>query len=176
VPWVWPRYRVPDWRAHRRSYAVDVEESRLAIASALGASCTVNAQQTDAVQAIKLLTAGRGADIVLEAAGNEAGLRTSVEVCRPGGEVVWLGKVGVNEEVAFRWGSLMQEKRITRSSYGGAQTASDFPALARSYLSGALNLDELISRRICLDEINSGFDDLRARRGVRSVIMFDDRA
>jgi S-(hydroxymethyl)glutathione dehydrogenase/alcohol dehydrogenase len=70
----------------------------------------------------------------------------------------------------------MGEKRITRSSYGGARTATDFPLLAESYLRGALKLDELISQRIALDEINRGFDDLRAGRAIRSVIVFGDAA
>jgi S-(hydroxymethyl)glutathione dehydrogenase / alcohol dehydrogenase len=111
---------------------------------------------------------------VLEAAGNEAAFRLSTESCRVGGEIIWLGKVGINQDVSFRWGALMGEKRITRSSYGGAQTATDFPALARSYLRGELLLDQLITQRIALEDINRGFDDLKAGRAIRSVIMFGD--
>jgi S-(hydroxymethyl)glutathione dehydrogenase/alcohol dehydrogenase len=95
-----------------------------------------------------------------------------VEAVRPGGQVVWLGKIGVNEEVAFRWGSLMQEKRITRSSYGGANPARDFPMLARAYLDGKLKLDEMISARIGLEQINDGFAALRRGETVRSVVVF----
>ena len=62
---------------------------------------------------------------------------------------------------------------MIRSSYGGAQTAQDFPILARSYLSGDLKLDELITRRIWLEQINEGFADLRAGRAIRTVITFD---
>ena len=68
----------------------------------------------------------------------------------------------------------MGEKRITRSSYGGARTVTDFPILARSYLGGELKLDELITQRIALDDINRGFDDLRAGRAIRSVIVFGE--
>jgi S-(hydroxymethyl)glutathione dehydrogenase/alcohol dehydrogenase len=67
----------------------------------------------------------------------------------------------------------MGEKRIIRSSYGGAQTAQDFPFLPRLYLNGKLKLDELITRRIALDQINEGFDDLRMGRAIRTVIVFD---
>ena len=115
---------------------------------------------------------GRGADVVIEAAGRPESFRLSMEAVRPGGQVVWLGKTGVNEEVAFRWGSLMQEKRITRSSYGGAQPAQDFPLLARAYLDGTLKLDEMISARIPLEAINEGFAALKRGETVRSVIMF----
>ena len=49
--------------------------------------------------------------------------------CAPAGQVVWLGKVNVNQDVSFRWGSLMGEKRIVRSSYGDARPRRDFPWL-----------------------------------------------
>lgn len=81
----------------------------------------------EAVDVARVLTQGRGADVVIEAAGVPAVFRLSVEAVRPGGQVVWLGRVGVQQEVAFRWGSLMQEKHITRSSYGGARPQHDFP-------------------------------------------------
>jgi S-(hydroxymethyl)glutathione dehydrogenase/alcohol dehydrogenase len=70
----------------------------------------------------------------------------------------------------------MGEKRITRSSYGGVQTAQDFPMLAQAWLDGRLDLDGLITQRIGLDAINEGFDDLRAGRAIRSVITFGDAA
>ncbi|MCQ8780267.1 zinc-binding dehydrogenase, partial [Escherichia coli] len=82
-------------------------------------------------------------DYVFEAAGHESAFRLAVEAVRPGGEVVFLGKVNVDREVHFRWGSLMGEKRIVRSSYGGARPARDFPWLAQLYLDGMLKLDEL---------------------------------
>ena len=153
--------------------AADLDDAKLAIALAMGATHTVNAGTQDPVASVRAITGGRGADCVLEAAGSKAGFRISAEACRTGGEIVWLGKVGVNEDVAFRWGSLMGEKRITRSSYGGAQAPRDFPLLSHAYLGGTLNLDGLITRRIRLEEINDGFDDLRAGRAIRSVIVFD---
>src|SRR5205085_10339099 len=116
---------------------------------------------------------GRGVDVGLEAAGNPASFRASIEAVRPGGEAIWLGKTDVEHDVAFRWGSLMGEKRIRRSSYGGARPARDFPLLARAYLDGSLKLDELITRRIALDEINAGFAALKAGEAIRSVVMFD---
>jgi S-(hydroxymethyl)glutathione dehydrogenase / alcohol dehydrogenase len=156
--------------------AVDLDDAKLAMAREMGATHAVNACSADPVAEIRAITGGRGADCVLEAAGNEASFRLSTEACRTGGQIVWLGKTGVNQDVSFRWGALMGEKRITRSSYGGAQTATDFPALARSYLQGDLKLDGLITQRIALEEINRGFDDLKAGRAIRSVIMFGDAA
>ena len=152
--------------------AVDRNRDRLALATKLGATHTAAVPDEDAVALGRDVTAGRGVDCVLESAGNAPAFRLSAEACRAGGQIVWLGKTGVNEDVAFRWGSLMGEKRIVRSSYGGARPNRDFPLLARAYLDGTLDLDSYVTRHLALEEINSGFDDLRAGRGIRSVIMF----
>jgi S-(hydroxymethyl)glutathione dehydrogenase/alcohol dehydrogenase len=150
--------------------AVDPNPARQQLAQALGA--TQACDPSEAIAAARSLTDGRGADVVIEAAGRPETFRLSVEAVRPGGQVVWLGKIGVNEAAEFRWGSLMQEKRVTRSSYGGARPAQDFPLLARAYLDGTLKLDEMISARIPLEAINDGFAALKRGETVRSVVMF----
>jgi S-(hydroxymethyl)glutathione dehydrogenase/alcohol dehydrogenase len=152
--------------------AVDPAPAKRELAGHVGATEGVDPGKDDAIGAIKKLTAGRGADVIIEAAGNEAGFRLSVEAVRPGGQVVWLGKVNVGQDVAFRWGSLMGEKRIVRSSYGGARPARDFPLLAQMYLDGRLQLDPYISRRIPLDQINDGFAALKRGEVIRSVVTF----
>ena len=153
--------------------AVDLDPAKLALATTLGATHRVNASNDDPVAAAKLETKGRGVDVVIESAGSLAAFRVTAEAVRPGGHVIWLGKVDVQQDVSFRWGSLMQEKRIRRVSYGNARPRRDFPMLARAYLDGSLMLDELISRRIGLDDINAGFDALKRGETIRSVVMFD---
>src|ERR1700676_943587 len=153
--------------------AVDLDPAKLALALRLGATHGVDASSEDAVATGKRETGGRGVDVVIEAAGSAAAFRVTTEAVRPGGQVIWLGKIDVNKDVGFRWGSLMQEKRIRRVSYGNARPRRDFPLLARAYLDGALMLDELISRRIRLDEINQGFDALKRGETIRSVVMLD---
>jgi S-(hydroxymethyl)glutathione dehydrogenase / alcohol dehydrogenase len=118
------------------------------------------------------LTEGIGLDYVIESAGNESAFRLSVEIVRPGGQVVWLGKVSTEKMVEFRWGSFMGEKKIHRSSYGGANPLVDFPFLAQSYLDGNLKLDEYITNRIQLSDVNDGLSRLKAGKEVRSVIEF----
>ncbi|HWB49192.1 MAG TPA: Zn-dependent alcohol dehydrogenase [Stellaceae bacterium] len=152
--------------------AVDLDDAKLALARKLGATVLVNARREDAIAVAKARSGGRGVDTVLEAAGSPAAFGLSVEAVRPGGEVIWLGKTDVTAEIGFRWGALMGEKRIRRSSYGGARPARDFPMLARAYLDGRLHLDELITRRITLDEINAGFAALKAGEAIRSVVVF----
>ncbi|MDQ6620282.1 MAG: Zn-dependent alcohol dehydrogenase [Pseudomonadota bacterium] len=156
-----------------RIIAVDVRPAKLAQATQLGATDCVSAADPDVVAKIRALTSGRGADYVFESAGHKATFRLAVEAVRPGGQVVWLGKINVDEEVAFRWGSLMGEKRIVRSSYGDARPSRDFPWIAREYLAGRVKLDELITRRIKLDQINEGFAAVAGGQGIRTVIEFD---
>lgn len=153
--------------------AVDLDPTKLALAAKMGATEGVDASKEDAVAAGKRATGGRGVDVVIEAAGSPVAFRSTTEAVRPGGHVIWLGKVDVDKDVSFRWGSLMQEKRIRRSSYGNARPRRDFPLLARAYLDGDLMLDELISRRIALEEINEGFAALKRGETIRSVITFD---
>jgi len=64
----------------------------------------------------------------------------------------------------------MGEKRIVRSSYGGAVPRRDFPWIAREYLEGRVKLDPLITRRIALHEINDGFAALARGEGIRTVV------
>jgi S-(hydroxymethyl)glutathione dehydrogenase / alcohol dehydrogenase len=153
--------------------AVDLDPAKLVLALGMGAAFGVDASKDDVVAAVKRETGGRGADVVIEAAGSASAFRVTTEAVRPGGQVVWLGKIDVNTDVAFRWGSLMQEKRIRRVSYGNARPRRDFPLLARAYLDGSLMLDELITRRIALEEINEGFAALKRGETIRSVITFD---
>jgi len=154
-----------------RILAVDVSATRREGAKRFGATDVLDAAAPDAAEQVRSLTAGRGADYVIECAGHERAFRLSVEAARPGGRVVWLGKINVNAEVSFRWGTLMGEKRIVRSSYGDAVPARDFPWIAREYMAGRLLLDELITRRIALEEINDGFAALARGEGIRTVAM-----
>ena len=153
--------------------ALDRDATRLALAREFGATHTVQVGNDDAVAAVKALTQGRGADCVLECAGHASAFRLSAELVRPGGQLVWLGKVNVGADVAFRWGALMGEKRITRSSYGGARPRRDFPWLARLYLDGKLKLDQLITRRLPLQAINDGFAAMARNEVIRAVVTFD---
>lgn len=155
-----------------RIIAVDLNPAKLALARQVGATDVIEAGTADVIAEIKKLTEGRGADYVFEAAGHEDVFRLSIDICRPGGQVTWLGKVAVDRDVSFNWGSLMPERTIRRSSYGGAKPHRDFPALAGAYMSGRLMLDEIVTNRISLDRINDGFEALRSGEAIRTVIEF----
>ncbi len=154
--------------------AIDRDPQRLALAGTLGATHLLGVQSSEPaalLAAVRELTAGRGADYAFECAGGEGPLQLMYELLRPGGQGVILGKVNVDRKVSLRFGSMMGEKRITRSSYGGARPRRDFPWLARLYLDGRLKLDELITRRLPLDRINEGFDAMRAGQAIRTVVQ-----
>lgn len=152
--------------------AVDVDDAKLELACTLGADVVVNARREDAVDVIRRLTAGRGADHVYEAAGSPTAICQAIEAARPGGDVVLLGKLAADQDLSIRWGALMGEKRIVRTSYGGARPRRDFPLLAELYLEGRIRLDELVTHRMRLDEINEGFDAMRRGELLRGVVTF----
>jgi S-(hydroxymethyl)glutathione dehydrogenase/alcohol dehydrogenase len=156
----------------RRIIAVDPNTEKLAVAEKVGATDAINPDDEDALAAIRSRTANRGGDVVIEAAGNEAVFPLSVQAVRAGGRLVWLGKVNVDKTIPFRWGTLMGEREMVRSSYGGARPHKDFPLLAQAYLDGQLDLDSMITGRISLDQINEGIDLLRGGQAIRTVIDF----
>jgi S-(hydroxymethyl)glutathione dehydrogenase/alcohol dehydrogenase len=151
---------------------IDSVPERLDLALELGATHAISGSASELVSEVKRLTGGRGAAFVFESAGHANAMALALECARPGGDVVILGKVPVDEAVTFRFGSMMGEKRITRSSYGGARPERDFPALARAYLDGKLKLDELIGRRVPLDAINDAVEAMRHGQIGRTVIVF----
>ncbi|HSS28034.1 MAG TPA: Zn-dependent alcohol dehydrogenase [Usitatibacter sp.] len=154
-----------------RIVALDRDPGRLERAARLGATDTI-VVDGDAAIAVRAITSGRGVDAAFECAGSESAMQLALDIARPGGQVVILGKVPVQDKVSFRFGSLMGEKRIVRSSYGGARPARDFPWLAQLYLEGRLRLDELITARLPLARINEGFDAMRGGVGIRTVVEF----
>lgn len=152
-----------------RIVAIDRDPARLEIARRFGATDVIPAGDA-AISAVRDLSAGRGADAVFESAGAEAALQLAFEITRPGGQLVILGKTQVDRRVSLRFGSMMGEKRIVRSSYGGARPRRDFPWLADLYLKGELLLDELITMRLPLERINDGFDAMREGQVIRAVV------
>ena len=142
------------------------------MAAGFGATHTLHATREDVPAAVRALTGGRGADYAFEAAGTEASLQQTLEAARPGATVVVLGKTAVNARVSLRFGSLMGEKRIVRSSYGGARPRVDFPRIAQAYLDGQLRLDELITHRLGLADINAGFEGMERGEVTRAVVVF----
>jgi S-(hydroxymethyl)glutathione dehydrogenase/alcohol dehydrogenase len=153
--------------------AVDVNPLKLELARRLGATHAVDARADDPVHLVRDLTHGRGADVAIEAAGQAAAVRQTLEASRPGARVVILGKTPLGQEVTLPFHLLMGEREIVRTSYGMSRPRVDFPRLADLYMRGVLRLDEMISMRLPLAEVNRGFDELERGQVARAVVVFD---
>jgi S-(hydroxymethyl)glutathione dehydrogenase/alcohol dehydrogenase len=153
--------------------AVDRSASRLELAGRLGADVTVDVTAEDPVAVVRRRTAGRGADHVIESAGNAAAMRTAFECVRPGGELSLLGKLGTDDELTLRFGTIMGNKTIRRLAYGGARPHRDFAGIALLYLDGAIPLDELVDRSVALEAIDETFREVEAGAVIRAVVDFE---
>lgn len=154
--------------------AVDLNDAKLELAKTCGATASINPAQVDVAAEVWRMTQGRGVDHVIEAAGVQHTLQTALDCVRPGGNLVILGKTANSKHIPLRWESLMGEKNIRRSSYGGARPHRDFPLLADLYADNRLKLDELITEQISLDEINDAYERMRRGEVLRSVIVFPE--
>lgn len=150
--------------------ASDVKPERRELALLFGAHHVIDPADGDVGEHVRKLTRGRGADHGFETAGNASAIQDTLDATRPGGSVTLLGKLPPESMLSVRFGSLMGEKRIRRSSLGGARARDDIPAFAIAYLDGRLKLDELISHRYPLAGINTAMQATGAGTTVRCVI------
>jgi S-(hydroxymethyl)glutathione dehydrogenase/alcohol dehydrogenase len=155
--------------------AIDPSQERLQRATEFGASVVVNPLSEPAEAVVRSMTSGRGADFTFEAAGTEEAFRSALELTRSGGSVVFLGKVDADAMVSLRFGALMGEKRLVRSSYGGAVPMRDFSTIAGLAMDGRVNLQGMVTSRITLEELAAQLaDPSEGATGVRAVVVFDD--
>jgi S-(hydroxymethyl)glutathione dehydrogenase/alcohol dehydrogenase len=151
--------------------AVDMLDNKLEMSRTFGSTHTVNAAREDPVARIIELTGGLGAHYAFEAIGLvEAPFVQSILCTRKRGVTCWVGHAPLNTPVTIDARALMQEKTIVASFYGSAQPHVDFPRLLGLYRSGKLKLDELISRRFMIDEVNEAFAVLGRGEVARSVL------
>ncbi|MDG2304983.1 MAG: Zn-dependent alcohol dehydrogenase [Candidatus Binatia bacterium] len=153
--------------------AIDAQPWKFEIAKAFGASHTVNAKEEDAVAAVHELTGG-GADFVFECIGLVPTVQQAIAMTGRGGTTVLVGVVPMTEMVAFSAADLtLQEKKITGSFMGSNRFRFDMPKYIEFYLDGRLHLDEMISSRIPLEQVNDAFDKMRSGQVARQVIVYD---
>ena len=152
--------------------AVDVNPLKLGWAEKLGATHVVNAKTHDPVKVVHDLTQNRGADVAIEAAGQNTSIRQTLEASRPGARIVILGKTAFGQEISFPFHLIMGEREIVRTSYGMSRPRVDFPKLADLYMRGELYLDEMISMKLPLSEIHRGFDELEKGNVARAIVVF----
>lgn len=155
-----------------RIIAVDLLENKLAAAKEFGATDTVDASKGDAVQQVQAMTGG-GVDFAFEAIG----LAKTAEQCwgmtKKGGKAVVVGMIPVGQNVSVPGPDfIFAEKSIIGSFYGSTRQTFDMPWLMELYRQGRLKIDELITRRYELGQINEAYQALKNGEVNRSVIMF----
>ncbi len=153
--------------------AVDAKPWKFDLAQKLGATDCVDATDGDPVAAVHELTGG-GADFVFECIGLVPTVQQAVAMTGRGGTTVLVGVVPMHLQVPISASDLtLQEKKITGSYMGSNRFRFDMPKYIDFYLDGRLHLDEMISSRIGLEEVNEGFDRIRKGEVARQVIVFD---
>ena len=155
-----------------RVIAVDVVVSKLSLARQFGATDVVDASAGDAVAQVQELTGG-GVHYSFEAIGLKATAEQAFAMLRRGGTATVIGMIPLGQNVEIPGVELLYEKRLQGSNMGSNRFRVDMPRYIDMYLDGRLKLDELVSRRITLDEVNDGFDAMKTGEVARSVIVFD---
>ena len=153
--------------------AVDIREGQLEFAMKFGATHSVNARDQDAVARVKEITGGLGADYAFEVFGSAETVETAYAMARKGGTVVVVGIAPMGEKAGINAVSLVRDEKVLKGSYyGSARCHVDMPRMVDWYLSGRLNLDDLITRRYGLDQVNEAYEDLNRGDIGRGVVMF----
>jgi NDMA-dependent alcohol dehydrogenase len=153
--------------------AVDLNDKKLALAKQFGATHTVNGGTTDAPSAIQDLTSGRGVDYAFEVIGRPEVVTQAFLSVRRGGKAVVVGVPPAMEMFSLP-GMLfpLAEKSLIGSLYGSALMARDVPRLIALYRAGRLKLDELITRRYALAQVNEAFAAMEKGEVARAVLVF----
>ncbi len=153
--------------------AVDVLEGKLKMARDFGATHAVNAASKDAVETIRGLTGGRGADYVFVTVGSIAAIKQGISFTGQRGTTVLIGLPNFKDQLSLSPLELIPtEKNIIGGFMGAANLRIDIPNLVAMYQSGRLKLDELITGRYPLEKINEAVASTEKGEGLRNVIMF----
>jgi len=157
-----------------RIIAVDVDDRKLAYALRLGATDSVNGRSTDPVEAVRELTGGFGADVVIDAVGTPETYRQAFYARDLAGTVVLVGVPNPEMRIELPLLDVFGRGGALKSSwYGDCLPSRDFPMLIDLYLQGRLDLDAFVSETIALDGVEAAFDRMRSGDVLRSVVMFD---
>jgi S-(hydroxymethyl)glutathione dehydrogenase / alcohol dehydrogenase len=157
-----------------RIIAIDMFDSKLAMAKQFGANYLIKADDGDPVAKVMELTEGRGADTSFEVIGLGATMEQAINTTRNGGEVILVGvprlDVFLNLNAAFTF--LYLAKTVKGCWYGSSNVNEDVPKLIELYRDGQLDLEGLISREIKVDDVNDAFAAMVNGEVARSVITY----
>ena len=152
--------------------AADPLPEKRALAEVLGATHTVDALAPDAAKQIIAISGG-GVDWGIEAVGRQASADLAVASLRRGGTAVILGMMPLDCKVGLSAFDLLGGKKLMGALMGMNHFPVDLPRLVDFYLRGLLDLDTIIAERITLEQVNEGFNTMRAGTSARTVVVFD---
>jgi S-(hydroxymethyl)glutathione dehydrogenase/alcohol dehydrogenase len=155
-----------------RIIAVDTVPSKLELAQKFGATDVIDASAGDAVQQVKELTGG-GVHYSFEAIGLKATAEQAFQMLKNGGTATVIGMIPPGEMVSLHGPDFLFEKTIQGSMMGSNRFRVDMPRFVDFYLQGRLHLDDMVSQRIKLSDVNEALQALETGEIARSVIMFD---
>ena len=153
---------------------VDLNPGRKALAEKFGMTHFVNPKEVegDLVAHLVNLTRG-GADYTFECVGNVKLMRQALECCHKGwGVSTIIGVAGAGQEIATRPFQLVTGRVWQGSAFGGARGRTDVPKIVDWYMEGKINIDDLITHTLPLEQINHGFDLMTRGESIRSVVIY----
>jgi S-(hydroxymethyl)glutathione dehydrogenase / alcohol dehydrogenase len=153
--------------------AVDILETKLQAARTFGATHTVNATEEDAIDVVKQLTSGRGADFVFVTLGSIAALRQGFSLTGPRGTAVIIGLPPAKDSLILPPLEFVRDERtLTGCFMGSVRPGIDIPRLVSLFQTGRLKLDELITGRYPLANINEAIASVERGEALRNLIIF----
>ena len=153
---------------------VDINPARKALAEKFGMTHFVNPKEVegDLVPYLVNLTKG-GADYSFECIGNVKTMRQALECCHKGwGVSVIIGVAGAGQEISTRPFQLVTGRVWKGSAFGGARGRTDVPKIVDWYMDGKINIDDMITHTLKLEDINKGFDLMHEGKSIRSVVVY----
>ncbi len=153
--------------------AIDVVSEKLEAARQFGATDTIDAGSADVSAAVRLLTGGRGADYVFVTVGSARAIEQGIALLRRGGTAVVVGMPASGVKIAIEAVEFADaSQRILGSKMGSTRLRVDVPKLVALYQQGRLKLDELISARYPIEQINEAIAAVKRGEALRNVIVF----
>jgi len=155
-----------------RIIAIDVLDSKLELARKFGATDVINASEADVIGEVREMTGG-GVHYSFEAIGLKQTAEQAFKMLGFGGTATIIGMIPVGVHLEIHGPEFLMERKLQGSNMGSNRFRVDMPRFVDFYLQGRLHLDDLISRRIKLEDVNEGMAALETGEVARSVIMFD---
>jgi S-(hydroxymethyl)glutathione dehydrogenase / alcohol dehydrogenase len=152
---------------------VDINEGKKELAEKFGMTDFLNPKDVDdVVEALVELTKG-GADYSFECIGNTTTMRQALECAHKGwGESVIIGVAGAGQEISTRPFQLVTGRVWRGTAFGGARGRTDVPKIVDWYMEGRVNIDDLITHTMPLDDINKAFHLMHSGESIRSVVLY----